>query len=430
LSITVTTKLTERYLLEPIDLVSLSKTCKTLFPYCRSDIFWQRHIQDHVPGGQITSPYPCSSFRELFIAHDPHWFLPKYKIWFSDFWLTGKIIIAHFDPRRGCIEGFRLVAERAPPIFETWEADEKVLVHFFNPKTRLHMDQPVLKLDVISPKPKIVGSEEILAASRFSREVPMHTSDHRPGIFSTFLLTRPVEEHPSMELWPPRIIPSRHRVRNSSQEGFAGSNHKPHKRSEISDLSFRIRRWMEIGDGIHLGEEVYTYATLDPKLYTPTEDKPWRGIWVGDYSGHGCEFLLMHQPDSEDPFDVSTLIQAEDETPDEFKLRKTQERIYRGSLYAIKLTGDPNVPRGEDTFRVEDLSKTIRVATEDIFKGARIVESKGHVASNMFKDDKYIESQLILISPDKLAQYWVAFGHISFYERIDIDQFITQDQTR
>jgi hypothetical protein len=45
--------------------------------------------------------------------------------------------------------------------------------------------------------------------------------------------------------------------------------------------------------GLHLGEEVYTYATLDPKLYTPTEEKPYRGIWVGDYSGHGCEFLLV-----------------------------------------------------------------------------------------------------------------------------------------
>ena len=290
------------------------------------------------------------------------------------------------------------------------------------------MDQPVLKLDVVSPEPRIIDSEGIPFPSRFSREVPMNTSDHRPGIFSTFLLTRSVEEHPSMELWPPRIIPSRHRVRNSSQEGFAGINHKPHKRSEISDLTFRIRRWMEIGDGIHLGEEVYTYATLDPDLYTPTEDKPWRGIWVGDYGGHGCEFLLMHQPDNEEPFDVTKVIQAEDETPEEFNLRKTQGRICQGSLCAIKLTGDPNIPRGEDTFRVKDLSKTVRIATEDIFKGARIVESEGHVAGRMFKDDNYIESQLILISPNKLAQYWVSFGHISFYERVDIDRFITHDQ--
>lgn len=39
--------------------------------------------------------------------------------------------------------------------------------------------------------------------------------------------------------------------------------------------------------------------------------------------------------------------------------------------------------------------------------------------------DKYIESQLILASHDRLAQYWVGFGHISFFERVNIDDFVT-----
>jgi hypothetical protein len=43
----------------------------------------------------------------------------------------------------------------------------------------------------------------------------------------------------------------------------------------------------------------------------------------------------------------------------------------------------------------------------------------------MFRNPKYIESQLIMISPDRLAQYWVGFGHISFYQRVDIDQFLS-----
>jgi hypothetical protein len=37
--------------------------------------------------------------------------------------------------------------------------------------------------------------------------------------------------------------------------------------------------------------------------------------------------------------------------------------------------------------------------------------------------DTYIESQLIMISPDRLAQFWVGFGHISFFERVRIDEF-------
>ena len=41
--------------------------------------------------------------------------------------------------------------------------------------------------------------------------------------------------------------------------------------------------------------------------------------------------------------------------------------------------------------------------------------------------DIYIPSQLILISHDTVAQYWEAFGHISFYKRVDIDAFVDVD---
>jgi hypothetical protein len=37
----------------------------------------------------------------------------------------------------------------------------------------------------------------------------------------------------------------------------------------------------------------------------------------------------------------------------------------------------------------------------------------------------FIESQLMLISPDKLAQYWVEFGHISYFQRVDIDSLLS-----
>lgn len=37
--------------------------------------------------------------------------------------------------------------------------------------------------------------------------------------------------------------------------------------------------------------------------------------------------------------------------------------------------------------------------------------------------DNYMASQLILISHNRIAQYWETFGHVSFYERVDIDSF-------
>lgn len=37
--------------------------------------------------------------------------------------------------------------------------------------------------------------------------------------------------------------------------------------------------------------------------------------------------------------------------------------------------------------------------------------------------DTYMTSQLILVSHDRLAQYWETFGHVSFYQRVNLDEF-------
>ncbi len=62
-------------------------------------------------------------------------------------------------------------------------------------------------------------------------------------------------------------------------------------------------------------------------------------------------------------------------------------------------------------------SRTVRLFT---FQARRESNTKPQVQLL----DKYIESQLILISHDRLAQYWVGFAHISFFERVDIDSFL------
>ena len=118
---------------------------------------------------------------------------------------------------------------------------------------------------------------------------------------------------------------------------------------------------------------------------------------------------------------------------------------HRGAIEAIKITGDVHVPRGEHTFIADDIGPNglIRIADEAPFRGARIVKSRGHIASRGFihgeriypilvagrltpSKDEYMPSQLILFSHDQLAQYWIAFGHISFYHRLDIDQILAQ----
>jgi hypothetical protein len=115
-------------------------------------------------------------------------------------------------------------------------------------------------------------------------------------------------------------------------------------------------------------------------LYTPTKEKPYQGIWVGDYSAHGCEFLLFLQRDRDD--EASSPSDEPETGPDEI--------VQKGSLEAIKLTGDPNVPRGQISFIAPDIGPggVVRVAEEALFRGCRIVRSRGHVAGLGFRDGK------------------------------------------
>lgn len=225
-------------------------------------------------------------------------------------------------------------------------------------------------------------------------------------------------------VWPPPILPSKQRVSLSCEV-------PPGARSEVSDCAFKVRRWFNPGvfSPIYTSdEESMTFGTLPEESYTPTKRKPWQGIWVGDYEGHGCEFLVILQKDvdrqsrsqvsswSSQPasagavsFDYpnpdnntsdetfSTLLSPIRETPEENEGATCQEDYVLadvadgscvGRLEAIKLTGDPNVPRGEYTWIAEDIGPKglIRIANEQRFNGARVVRSLGHIADEGFKN--------------------------------------------
>ncbi|QUC19008.1 uncharacterized protein UV8b_03249 [Ustilaginoidea virens] len=465
--------------LPAIQLSAIAATCRKLYQQTTADFHWLRLVQQNVPGIALSDPGPCKSFRELYAAHDPIWFLPKYKIWFCDRDLMGKLIVVRFDPRRGCIEGHQLLAVSNRDTFEHWPADSHVLIHGFEPQVKLHLDKPVLQFN-IRDKKEVGKANPRAVANRFAAEVPMTFGNRSDPMFSNFLLTRPLDPetadarlalaYPYDGIWPPPAIPAGHHVsgaRSGQAVACLSPSDLPRSREEISDQTFRIRQWMQLPGtpsppslvggqagnlasmvrvlnglsnmangvtplagavGVHIGEEITTYSTLEPGLYTPTPTKPWRGIWVGDYSGHGCEFLLIHQPEDAAASDEELGLRRIDDEPDEvWETRREEARVYRGRLEAIKLTGDPNVPRGEYTFVAEDLGPGgyIGVATDAPFAGARVVKSRGHIAATGFVRDKYVESQLLLIGPNRLAQYWVGFGHISFFERVQVDDLLT-----
>ncbi|KAI0410126.1 hypothetical protein F4802DRAFT_15456 [Xylaria palmicola] len=438
--------------LTPLEFVRLSLVCRKLFEHSTNDRHWQHQVLANLPGNKIKSPYPCKTWRELFIAHSQYWFLTKHKLWFCDRSLTGQMVIARYDGRRGCIEGYQLLATRSRDGSEPWVADPSVHIHHFEPNVKLHLDKPILQFNTDSLENLMRISlsspdSRIRPARRFFPEHPMRYSHGGDPRFSTFGLAKPLDNgdlsrymdmgFPYGLVWPPPAIPAAHRVLGHPADFTWGPTHdlitsprwRPFSRSEVSDLTFRIRQWMELGPptvGFHIGEEIVTYSTIDPFLYTPTPERPWRGIWVGDYSVHGCEFLLINQPDVDEEGYDEPLVKLEGESEAEFHSRFLSQKVYRGRLEAIKLTGDPNVPRGEYTFLAPDLGEGgfITNAQSPPFHGARIVKSQGHIAQVGFTSDEYIESQLILISHNRLAQHWVDFGHISFFERVDIDQFL------
>lgn len=457
------------------ELIDVSETCRELREHALSDVLWHPLVQENVPDVTLTSPHPCNSYHELYVAHDRLWFLPRHKIWFCDRDLTGRIIVVRYDPRRGCIEGYQLVAARGRPDYFHWDGHGNVVIHDLNPQVKLHLDKPLLQFHVNVE----TGVSRFFSrpdANRYADEMPMALEDRADGMFSNFMLARELEKDvaeemlddyfPYGQLWPPPSIPSDHRIRGQPNFVFTGlpfsvPDERPRRRNEVSENLFHIRQWMEMAGsmarlgqaaglmgivdilremhpaavsglpGMHLGEELITYSTLDPKLYTPTPLKPWRGIWVGDYSTHGCEFLLVHQPDGKDDDKLTDealdIVRFEMESDQEWEKRKAVARTHRGRLEGIKLTGDPNVPRGEPSFIAEDLGPRgfIGEANDQHFNGSRIVASKGQIANTGFNAHRYVQTQLILVSHDRLAQYWVDFGHVSCFYRVEIDQFLS-----
>jgi len=454
--------------LTAIELSSVYQTCRLLHDHAAVDSLWKRHVQDNIPGVALSKPVRSPSFRQMYLAHHPYWFLPRNKIWFSDSLHHGKILIARYSPSRRVIEAHALVAERRTPEAQLWSHNPDVLIHTFSPHVQLNLDQPVVKITAASARNFPADN------NRFQREIMMDIHNGPEGaaaLFSMFMLARscpPEAIAPQTAIWPPLKIPAVERTRNSSVEAFRGTGHRPGKLSHINEHAFRIRKWMEFtshGHGISMrvGEDVNTYATLPAECYTPTKDKPWRGIWVGDYAGHGCEFLVVLQPDEavELPSDVQDIIEqlprrnslesdgqsdgswhtassslAEEENVNTSIDSTSTEWIdllqgdpladgstnateqseahgethsqraaqttttfhdgdkFSGQLLAVKLTGDHNVPRGEYTFVAPDIGPlgTVRIADEEMFRGARIVRSYGHIASTGFIEGEFFTS--------------------------------------
>ena len=279
--------------LDVLDLCALSRTSKRLNRIASDDGLWRVHLRRVIPSPTQISAPDGRPLKQLYASHSAHWFLTREAIFFADTSPHGKVIYVSYDPRRGCIEGHALTA-RCGALREVFVELDGQLVSYrpFNPIVNLDLNYPVLSLPM----------QQLGTSVHLNQELTMARDIHQAS--ASFLLSRfvpPQSIESNMALWPPLDFesPSGHRMLSQSPSMFHASGHKPDRLSEVSQATFRIRQWTDMhpAQRVVLGsmgrtlpaETILNFAALDKSSYVPTADKPYQGLWVGDFATHGCE---------------------------------------------------------------------------------------------------------------------------------------------
>jgi hypothetical protein len=169
-------------------------------------------------------PQPKSS------SEDYKWI--RGKLWMGDRENTGQLLIARYSKDSGIIEGFSLECGVDAPVYNGDASNVKERIAYANTELSIS-DEPVFRV-----------------RAKSGRGVDGDGTDD-----STVAIRR---VKPELS-WPPQIIPALDRIYETTSEG------------QYSKEIFRLKN----------GSKRTIYAALNPKLFTPDELCPYKGIWTG-----------------------------------------------------------------------------------------------------------------------------------------------------
>lgn len=152
-------------------------------------------------------------------------------------------------------------------------------------------------------------------------------------------------------------------------------------------------------DGVGIGDQGIENTVMRSNMWTPDSSEdgwPKAGIWVGSYSAHGLEFILITYSESiQKPGSIQ--------------------------LTATKITGDPNIPSGKTTFKaLLNISNKISRSAEELgleFQNVKgLYHGQGQIAFRGFLNNQFIPVEIYFESETRLSVHWLQLGRISkFY---------------
>lgn len=94
--------------LQPTDLAIVAQVCRRLYVESYDDAIWHGKINAYFQA-PIPKPTTTKSFRELYVAHHPHWFLLTERVWFGDSEPSGKLLVTKYDEATGSINAYTVL---------------------------------------------------------------------------------------------------------------------------------------------------------------------------------------------------------------------------------------------------------------------------------------------------------------------------------